>query len=216
GHDTEPWPYRAVLVEARGHDVDTELQRAGLIKERRSHTGSASVVNVHRHPPGVRQVHDLLELVCGHDLVRHCQPGHDYQRYTGLTLQRRRELVDPGRVDQRGAGLRHGAHDRRVTVACRYPKDHVPRLDQCEMGRIRGTCEPVEKGHVVLLRRASKVLQGGLLELVEVQGRGHKVIGNGQFVRAEWQPVFQPREVIERLWATGPDTRRNMPPGLLK
>src|SRR5262249_23840445 len=84
------------------------------------------------------------------------------------------------------------------------------------MGRIRRTREPVEEGHIVLLRRAAKMFQGGLLELIEVQGWGHKVIGNGQFVRAQGHPVFEPREVIECLWTTGTDPRGDVPPGLLE
>src|SRR5262245_39246413 len=60
------------------------------------------------------------------------------------------------------------------------------------------------------------MLQGRLLKLVKVESRCYKVIGNGQFVRAEWQPVLEPREVIDRLWTTCSNTPSNVSPGLLE
>ena len=50
---------------------------------------------------------------------------------------------------------------------------------------IRRASEPIEEGDVVLLGRSAKMLQRCLFELVKVQGRGDKVIGYWQFIRAQ-------------------------------
>ena len=60
------------------------------------------------------------------------------------------------------------------------------------MRGIGGAGEAVEEGDVVLLWRSAKMLQRGLFEAVKVEGRGDKVIGDRQFIRAQWQPMFEP------------------------
>src|SRR5262249_53261128 len=150
-HHTEPWTHRAVFIETRSHDIHTELQRAWLVKNCWPHTGPASVIHVHPHTLIMCQLHDLLQLIRWHNLVRHRQAGQHHQPDARLPLQGSGKLLDTRRVDERGAGLGNNPDNGWMAIARRDTNDDITRLDERQMRGIRRTGEPVEKGDIVLL-----------------------------------------------------------------
>ena len=96
-------------------------------------------------------MHDLLQLICWHNLVRHCQAGQYHQPDARLPLQGSGKLLNTRRVDERGAGLGNSPDNGRVAIARRDTNDDITRLDERQMRSIRRAGEPVEEGDIVLL-----------------------------------------------------------------
>ena len=58
--------------------------------------------------------------------------------------------------------------------------------------------------------------QRRLLKRVEIQRRGHKIIGDGELVREQGQAVLKPGEVVDRLGTLYANARLNVVPCLLQ
>lgn len=59
------------------------------------------------------------------------------------------------------------------------------------------------------------MLQGCLLKGMKIQSRGHKVIGDVEFIRHQGQAMLKPGEVVDSLWTLRANALLNMLPRLL-
>ena len=186
---------RCRIYRALWPHVDTELEGAGLVKDRWPYPSAARVVNIDGYAFGVGEPHDLPQLVLRHNLVGDREAGHDHQRHTCLSLQCVAEVRQARCIDQRGASVRYGPHDRGVTVAGRHPNDDVPGLDERQVRGIRGASQSVEERYVVPLGRAAEVLQRRLLKLIKVESRPMKSLAMGSSSSLSGSPCSSPEKL---------------------
>jgi hypothetical protein len=205
GHQPQPRPERAVLVQTGGAEVHAQLQQAGVVERGRGHAGAARVVDVDRRSPVVGELDDRADGVERHQLVGDRQARQDDEGHRRLALQGPGEGVDVDGVDESRAGLSGRANHRRVAVAGRRTDHDVAGPGQRQVRGERGASQPVEDGDVVERLGAAEVLEGQRRQPVGVDGRRQLVVRPCDLLGRHRQAVLEAREDEDRLGAESAD-----------
>src|SRR5262249_24518479 len=91
----EPRADSAVLVEARGAEIDAELERLRLPEYGPAHARTAGVAPAPPRATRMRQPHRLARRLQRQQIVGHRQTREHNQAHTRLAVERRRE---PGEI----------------------------------------------------------------------------------------------------------------------